>query len=1135
MKLELVIGRSKTGKSTYIYDQINKRLKSNNPDNLLLIVPEQTTYSTEFDVINRIDSEGIMDLEILSFKRLTYKVFEEVGGLKTNEINDYGRIMLLKQIFDKNYEHLKVYKKASKQEGFLKEFNNLIRELKENNISYEFLKNIAKFNIEDEVLKRKMNDIVFIYESIENRLSGNYFDEEDKIKQFIELIEKSKYIKNSSIWIDNFDTFTGLRFNIIEKFLEFSNKVTIVLNLDSLALDNFEYIDDWESFKISYDTFNRLIEISKNLDVDLSVKPLSDRFDNNEEIYHLEKNFFTYNNSEYNKQTNKIEIISSLNPYSETEKIAIKIISHVRDNNYRWKDINVAVGDMKIYEPNIKKVFTQFGIPFFIDAKRNIMDNPLIKFILSIMDMLIWNFKFNDVFEYLKSGFTDFENSDIEKLENFALRYGIEGSKWFKTFDFNEENIEYFEELRKKIIQKFEKHKNNFKYLNDVENISIYLFNILQSHNVINLIEKKVEEYKKRGLYEVAYENTQIWNVIMDLFDQLNNEIVKKVKITPLQYRRILEAGFNEIELGIIPPTIDRVGVGSIDRGSTKKAKILFVMGTNEGVIPSTEINCGMLLDEERETLVKEGVKLLNSKDFNYYKEKNSVYKTISKPEEFIYFSYSVSTIDGKPLQPSIYIDRLKLLFPKIEIDSQLSNINEIDLISNSKGTTNYIVEKIRDNFDGKKINGIWKDTYGWYDENDGNIKNIIESGLLYNNKANILAPEIIGKIYKAPLNLSVSKLESFAECPFKFFVENGLKPIIRKEFKVEYYDIGDIFHKSVEEFTNVIAEKELEYTKISNDDCKKIMEQSVKKILQQKKSENIALEANARNMYLKNKIKRLSNRAAKVIVNQVSRGNFRPTYNEIKFSEGFEKNCIKPLELILETGEKIYLVGRVDRIDILSKDNHTYVNIIDYKSGNKDIDLTDFINGLQMQLFIYMDAVLKNGEKLFKSKPEIGGVFYFNIDDPILNGDNINIDEIDNEILKKLSLKGYTIGDLDIIKEMDCDILESKISNVIPVKLNKNDSISKTSKTLEKEIYNELLKKAEDTAKNIALEILSGVIDIKPYKKNNFTPCLYCEYKSVCQFDPSIPENNYKVIKNIKKEDITQILSHNKNIVVSS
>lgn len=1122
MGLKIIAGRAKTGKSTYIYDEINSEIKNNNK-NLILIVPEQMTYQTEYEVINRINNWGFMDLEVLSFKRIAYKIFEEVGGLKVQEINDYGKIMLLKQVFEENLDELQVFKIASKQDGFLKEFESLIKEFKQNCVSVEFLENINEYFIDEKklpMLKKKMSDIIKIYKILNSKTKDSFYDEEDKIDLLIESIKYSNYIKNSKIWIDGFESFNGQRLKLINELIKYSRNVTVCLNIDPICLNNLTNIDDWEAFKTTYDTYKALTKEQSNIEV-LSIDE-SKIFSN--EIKLLEKNIFAINYEMFNNESDNLFIYSSLNPYSETKKAAEKILSLIRDKDYRWKDIAVAVGDIDSYNINIKKVFTQYEIPFFLDVKRNIMDNPLTKYILSLLDMFIWDFKFDNVFEYLKTGFSPLNYDEVSKLENFALQYGIEGSMWFKPFKFKAQNIKYFNKLRLKFIKQFKNEKIDYKHLNNANDITLLIFKYLSINKVQEKIEKQVEIFKKNGMYEESAENAQIWNYIIDIFEQIIMAGTD-IQISLKDYRKMIEAGFKEVMVSIIPPTLDKVNIGGVDRISYGNHKVLFILGANEGKLDSKGDEKGLLLDDEREMLLQTGMKLTNGSSYYNFKEKHNLYKLFSSPSEKLYISYSIGTTEGKSLQPSLYIEKLKQIFPKVVEETDLSNINELDNVSNIEGTIDYLVLNLREYIEGNDIDNTWKAAYAWFEENDEKTCQVIKRGLNYNNKVDKLNKEFIDKIFQIPVTMTVSKIENFAECPFKFFMDNVIKPEPRLVQKVEFYDLGNIYHKAVELFTNEISNKKVDINNLNKDEIYQIAQSCTDEVLKKWEQYYTALDANERNKYLKIKINRLVNRTAHTIIEQLKRGNFRPEYTELEIGNKGAKS-IAPVEIKISDDLSIYLCGRIDRVDLLKKDDKTYVNIIDYKSSSKEIDLSDAVQGLQLQLLIYMSAIMKNGEKLLNSKPEIGGTYYFHIDDPMVDGDNLSCATAEDEIFSKLSLKGFVADDLDIITNMDNEIGEKNSSDIIPVSFKKDGSFSAKSNTLTKEEYHSLLEKADGVANDIATEILNGVININPYKKDKRTPCTYCPYSGICQFDTAIEGNNYRKLKKYKKSEILSDIS---------
>lgn len=1119
MGLNIVAGRAKTGKTTYVYDHINMEIKKNSNLNLILIVPEQMTYQTEYEFIDRINDHGIMSSQVLSFTRLGYKVLEEVGGLKVQEINSYGKIMLLKQIFDKNKDDLQLFHKSSKQEGFLREFDALISELKQNCASVEFLEQILKFKVkenENQLLNKKLEDIIKIYKEINEKTKDTFFDEEDKMDLFISSVEHSNFIKNSIIWIDGFESFDIQRHRIIKELIKYAKDVTVALNIDAAALENLHLTEDWEAFKIVHDTYSML---TADLECPINIIPVNNK-NLNKETEAIEQNMFSINSRSYMEETSNIQIFSSLNQYSETEKAAVKIISLVRDCGFRWKDIAVATGDLDSYKVNIKKVFTQYEIPYFLDAKRDIMGNPLTKFILSLLDMFIFNFKHDSVFEFLKTGFSSLNYDEVSKLENFALQYGIEGEKWFKPFNFNDDNIEYFNKLRERFLVGLKDAKKKFKDLKTTLDITLFVFKFLELDNVQDKIEKQSGIFKRANNYELSSENAQVWNYVIEIFEQIVLTGAD-VEITPLEYRKMIEAGFKEVKISIIPPTLDKVTIGEVEKISFKSSKVIFIMGANEGRLDSKNNEKGILLDDERDLLAKSGIRLLNS-NYYLYKEKHILYRVFTNAKERLFLSYALSTADGKTLQPSIYLDKLKQLFPSVKIQTDLCCINEEEYISNNKGTVDFLVSKIREFVGGSHIDDIWKDAYAWYELNEKHISDLINKGLLYENIALKITKKHLNKINPTPVTMSVSRLESFAACPFKFFMENVIKPQPRLVQKVEFYDLGNIYHKAVEQFTKGISDSETNILELNKDTVYSMSQQCTEKVLQEGEMDYSAFDANERNRYMKEKIKRLVSRAANTIVEQLKKGNFRPMYTELVIGDKGKEIAIEPVEIKISEDVSIYFQGRIDRVDIFKKDDKLYINIIDYKSSRKEIDLSDAVQGLQLQLLIYMSAIIKNGEKLFLTKPEIGGAYYFCIDDPMINGDEVPAEDSENEIFRQLSLKGYIVEDSEIIENMDNEIQTNKKSDVIPVSLNKDGSTSKSSKTLTFKEFKAILSKTDDVAKDIAEKILDGNIDIMPYRKDSGnTPCSYCDYTGVCQFDSSVDGNNYRRIKKLKKDEI--------------
>ena len=1133
MSVKIIAGRAKTGKSSYIYDEIKKEASENSKCNLILIVPELMTYQAECDIIEKYNLAGIMNVEILSFNRLESKILSEVGGLKVQNINVFGKIMLLKQIFEENKDKLQVFGNSYKRSGFLKEFDELITEFKQNLISSDSLIE-ASNNLEDELLKKKILDIELIYSKFNEK--NEFFDEEDKTDLFISLIKESNYLRNSKIWIDGFESFNWQRLNLIKNLYDNSKSLSISLNINSLYLENLEENDDWEAFKMTYDTY---VSLNRVLKGDVEIISINGNKIYTEEIKAAEKNIFSLNVESFKKDTDKIVIYSSLNPYSETQKTAAKIISLVRDKGCRWKDIKVAAGNMDSYEVNIKRVFTQYKIPYFLDIKRDIMNNPLTKYILAILDMFIWRFKHDYVFGYLKTGLSPLKLSQVNCLENYALQYGIEGEKWFREFKLYNElnnddngrdvNNEFeIEEYRKIFADDFINERKVIDKLKTTSDITRFVFNFLEKHNVYEKIQEIILEFNNNKQYEEASEYSQVWNHVMEIFEQLLL-VGEETEITAKDYRKMLESGLSEIKVSIIPPAIDKVEIGDIDRIAVNKSKVLFILGANDSNLDAKNTEKGLLLNDERDLLLENNVRLIKGADYDTYKDRHMLYKLFSCPTERLNISYALGKTSGESLQPSMYVDVLKKIFISVKEESDLSSANQLKLISNYSGTYDYFVENMRNYIDGYDINDIWKDVYTWYEEKDKENFTIIDKAFKYNNFMKQLETDNIQKIYRDNMTMTVSKLENYARCQFKYFVENVLKPKPRIIQKIEFYDLGNIYHSVVEKFVDKLGDNYDDFSNISKIEAENIAEEITGNVLIEQSDKVTALEANFRNKYMKKKINRVMKRTAWTIVRQLQGSEFRPKYTELqidfvdKHDEKARKGIyLNPIEIPVSTDkikDVMKLRGKIDRVDAFEYMDKIYVNIIDYKSSPNNIDMNDVAEGLQMQLIMYLKVLIDNGGELFGKKPDIGGVFYYYVNDPIYY-DDYKEKNIDDEIFKQLKLRGYVLRNKNIVKFMDKNI--GSTSDVIPAAFKSDGNFYESrTKALAEDEFNNLIDFVYNKSMEMTKSILEGNIDINPYKKyDGSTPCQYCEYLSVCQFDKSLG-NNYHLIRKINEDEI--------------
>lgn len=1118
MKIRYILGRAGTGKTNRILDEIEYRLKENSNNKLFLLVPEQFTLQTEADLIFKKELEGIMRVEVLSFQRLGYKVLNEVGGIKRTAINELGKIMVLKKLFEENSKNLSVFNKASKKDGFLANFCQLISELKKDDIHTEIIEKKAEAITQDNMLKRKLKDIALIYSKFNEYMNGKYTDDEDKLNLVIEKLDKSTYFDDAEIWVDGFNSFSALEYKILEKLLIKCRKLNISLTLD---INN---PNDYILFRPTANTYERLRGIAQNngvketktiLDIDLKYK--------NQEIWHLERELFAYPYNKYEKQTERVQVFYSLNQYTEIENVASKIVTLARDKNYRWRDISVVCNMIDLYSSTIKRVFSEYDIPYFIDDKRSITNNPIVKFIISGLEIVSRNFRYEDVFKLIKTGFSDLEKNEYETLENYVLRFGIKGDKWLNDFVYGEgeSELEVINEIRNKFICHLSAFKKKLKKKNRIDDLTKYMFEFLKDMNIEEKLNNLIDKQKEKGYLELVNENTQIWNIVMEVLDQLV-EILGDKKVTVNEYVKILESGLSEYEIGLIPPTMDQVLIGSLDRSRSHDIKALFVVGVNDGILPSAIEDGGLLLDDEKEEMKNIGIDISSDSETRASEEDFSVYASFTKPSEHLFISYALSDNEGKTVRPSMLIDKLKKIFGKLTITSDIvkSKETELSFIGTPMSTFKYLIENLRLKLDGKEIGEIWWDVYHWYFNEEvwkEKLKLVIE-GLYHKNQQERIDEEYTRQIYQLPLRSSISRLEKYVNCPYSHFIKYGLDPDERKVHEIKSPDVGLLFHNSIEEFSKELTVENLSWDQIDRNKSDEIVEKIMDKMIDE--FQHGLLLSTHRYKYMVNRLKRISKRALWTITEHIRKGDFVPMQHEVSFGDG-PKSKIPPIIINLPNGEEVRLEGRIDRVDILEGENGDFVKIIDYKSGSRAFNLSEAYYGLQIQLLVYADAIISNGDKIIKNDIYPAGVFYFRVDDPMIESDEEDIEIIEKEIAKKLKLDGVIIKDINIVKAMDRDIEESNISSIIPVSINKDGSFSKYSSVLEKEDLDKLIKHVKGLISEIAEEILKGKIKIEPCKTDKYVSCAYCEFSTICQFETSFDDNRYRNIKKLKDEDV--------------
>lgn len=1096
MSLRLIYGKSGTGKSEQILKEISNLIE--NEEKVYIITPEQFSFTLETKLLETIKGESVINAEVLTFNRMAHRVKSEVGGVTKTDLSSYGKSMIIYDILDKSKKELKLLGKSAKNVDII---TRLINELKTHWVELKDIEKVIESE-QDIYLKSKLQDILCIYKKFEERIKNNFIDENDTLTILANQLPYTNMFENTIIYIDEFVGFTPQEYKVILELLKVAKQVNITICTDSLLESKNKEND---IFYTNKKTVSKIINLANNNGIQIENPVYLNkcyRF-KNDELKHLEENLYKTPYKKYAGEVKNINLFLSSNPYSEIEHIAGKIVELVRDDGLRYKDISIITKNLDDYASLAKAIFAKYDIPIFIDKKKDLSQDILIKYVLAILEIFARNWDYEAVINYVKLGFCDITDEEIFKVENYARRWGIKYNKWYSKDWTIGEDIVDLNRIRKLIVKPLLNFKNNLEGKKTVKQITRILYQFLIHNNIQEKLTSKAEQLENSE--EIKSEYIASWNLLMEILDEIVL-IFGDDEISFEKYAQTLKIAFSENNLGAIPASIDQVVIGDVNRSRSKKTKVIFIIGLNDGVFPSTNREEGLINDTDREILKDKGITLAKTTKENIYEENFNIYKAFTTAEQSLYLSYSGSSSDGNALKPSTLIYKIKKIFNNLQEKSDI--IKRENIITNKKATFELLLTNLRDFNEGKEISSIWFDVYKIY-SNDSEWKEKLEKSIKaqnYTNQPEKITKENLEKMYGDTIFTSISRLEQYRKCPFSFYLKYGLNINEKDTFQIQSIDTGTFMHDTIDSFFGKVQDENINIKEITDEKLEKIVKEIIEEKL--KLNKNYIFTSSAKFRTLTARLIRVLIKSMKYIVESIRKSDFEILGHEIEFGKVGEYPAI---EIKLDDGKKVEITGKIDRVDVLKTEDGQYVRIIDYKSSVKDIDLDEVMAGLQIQLLTYMDAITKIEDFM------PAGILYFNLIEPVIKANRNTTDkDIEEQIRKQFKMRGIVLSDINIVKKMDKD-LEKGASNIVPVYIDSKGNISGAkSSSANIDEFNKLQEYTIKTLKEISKEIFEGNIDIKPYYKNTKTGCDYCGYKAICGFNTS--NNKYNYIKHFEE-----------------
>ena len=1136
MSLRFYFGPSGSGKSHRIYEEIMQRAAQEPGRNFLIIVPDQFTMQTQKELVMRSDRGGILNIDVLSFGRLSHRILEEVGTKEMPVLDDTGKSLVLQKIAADLKEQLPAMGSLLHKQGYIHEVKSAISEFMQYGISTQDMDKLIASAEKRGALAMKLRDLKTLYRGFQDYIRDHFITTEETLDVLRRSLVKSKILPDSVVVFDGFTGFTPIQNRLIQELMRVCEETIVAVTIGEEE-DPYQMDGEQKLFHLSKKTVADLVKLAAEAEVtrgeDVFVKGGPNRFTEAPALCYLEQNLFRYQYEPYTEKQCEIRMFEALSPREEVHQTALYIRKLIREEGLTYRDIAVVIGDLEGYASYVETEFGQLEIPCFLDRTRGIVLNPMIEYIKSVLQLYIRDFSYDTVFHFLRSGMADISREEIDELENYVIRTGARGYRTYsrlftrKTEEMQQgsgqEDTERAEETMERLNRIRQQFADTVEILHMAPRAKAgeyvdHLYDFLEQNQVQQKLLNYQQRFEQEGDLAKAREYAQIYRLVMDLLDQIY-ELLGEEEISLQEFADILEAGFGEITVGTIPQNVDRIVVGDMERTRLKQVKVLFFLGVNDGNIPKNASKGGIISDMDREFLIESGTEMAPSPRQQMYIQRLYLYLNMTKPSERLYLSYAKVNSDGKGIRPSYLIDTVRKLFPQLAVEYP-QNRSRLEQIEGRQEGARYLAEELREYADGTLREEERQDFYLMYRayEADPEGRDRLTAAAFRRYKESGLSRIVARALYGRQLENSVSRLETYAACACRHFLQYGLSLQEREEFGFEVSDMGNVYHAVLENFAGKLAESGRTWWDFDENFATQAIKEAVEGYAAT--YGETVLYSSARNEYAITRMSRILTRTVLTLQQHLKQGSFQPDDYELSFRFAEDLDSI---HVDLSEEEKMHLQGRIDRIDVSEDAEHVYVKVIDYKSGNKKFDLAALYYGLQLQLVVYMNAAMELESRKHPDKEIVpAALLYYHIDDPTIETPvELTQEQINEEILTKLRMNGVVNSDPAVVERLD-RFLQDK-SKVIPVEKKKDGSFSARSGILSREELHVVSAYVDTKIRQIGREILDGKIAANPYEKGNEEACTYCAYKKVCGFDGSIPGYEKRQLEDLDKQTLMQ------------
>lgn len=1095
MKLRIVYGRADKDKSGFCIQEIVQALQQKDAGNsmLLFLVPEQFTVQAEAMLLAQAkENKSILRADVINFKRMAHRVVTELTDGYIKVLDNAGRRMLLYRAVETCQSKLKLFRGATERFGLLGELLSLLDEAGRYCFSVEKMEEVANALPAELPMRQKLTELAIIGQTYEELLHESYLETKDMLDLLVEKIKEYKPYQGMQVWVDGFSGFTPQEYAILTAILQTAEQVTITLNCDRPGEDPRMESEFLQSIQ---QTYRHFIQIANTLQIPVERIACPLKRPMHATLCHLEKEYDTYPAPAFTGTREDMEhlgIYAGKNIYSEVEFAAGTIQRLCREKGLRFRDIAVVAKQTEHYGPVCKDIFAKYEIPIFMDEKKDLTRHPLAKLILSALGVISEHFSYKSMFTYLKNGLLCYDQELLDEMENRALSQNI-GSyvRWTDPQRWLYEDKELEAKIvveKENILKPLRQLREGFQQQKTICAQAEVLYSFLMEIQVPEIIANRQQE-----------DYIQVWNGLLNVLDKLVDALGDQ-PATMQRFLQLLKAGLSDFQIGEIPQAVDRVQIGNLDRTKNPSVKALFFLGMNEGVVPSAGGKEGLITDKERELLKNFRVSLAPDSREQSYLEEFQIYEAMVRPSQYLFVSYVVKDNSGKPKRPSLYVNRMRMLFPQVPVLSDILKDEMYARPIENVVTKEQAFAKLMQYLGDDETSAVWEGVQTYFSQTP-EYQERLQQAVAYGKEkrpAGNISPELAGQLFGKQVTTSISQVERYNACPYQFYLQYGLKIKERDILNFNRRDTGTFVHSILE--------------RLQTDFSAEHVDKVVKEVLEENKI--ISMQDTKRGEVLTRQIGDMVKRVCTVLLEQKNNSLFVPT--------AFEVECRLPISL--PNGKQAQLTGIIDRVDTYKQGDTTYYRVLDYKTGNKEFSWGEIYAGTTIQLMTYLDSLVK------AENAQPAGAFYFPMQEHFERVDTteLSAEKLEETRQEQYKLRGVVLADEDVVKAMDTKL--EITSKVLPVKLKKNGGFDARCNAITRDQLGLMFDHVEQVIRETIMGYTGGKVAPYPIKQkkgnSDSTACQYCKFSAACQFDAGAGDA-YRQVPSMRKKVILEKLEH--------